>query len=118
MAPPTTGITFRETMEGWFSLHEQDPRKGQEKGYRAHTRLTISPIVTIESLDRLQFDSEHRGTLESSIRFAPLFGADEPVGSQGTFKLFAPTGNTKLKLMVYEFGFKYREQDYYFYGQK
>jgi hypothetical protein len=119
MAAPTAGITFRETMEGWFSLNEQDPRKGQEKGHQAHTRLTITPTVTIENLDEMQFDSEHKGTLEkSSIRFAPLFGPDEPVGSEGIFKLFAPAGNTRLKLMVYEFGFKYREQDYYFYGQK
>jgi hypothetical protein len=118
MAALTAGITFRETMEGWFSLNEEDPRKGQEKGHRAHTRLTITPIVTIESLDRMQFDKDHTGTLESSIRFAPLFGADEPVGSKGTFKLFAPAGNTKLKLMIYEFGFGYQQQQYYFYGQK
>lgn len=118
MDASTAGITFRETMEGWFSLDEEDSRKGQEKGQRAHTRLTISPMVTIENLDQFLFDSKHTGTLESSIRFAPLFGSDEPVGLTGTFNLFAPAGNTGLKLMIYEFGFKYQEQEYYFYGQK
>jgi hypothetical protein len=118
MAAPTAGITFRETMEGWFSLNEQDPRKGQEKGHQAHTRLTISPLVTIENLDRFLFDPRHTGTLKTTIRFAPLFGSDEPVGSKGSFNLFAPAGNTRLKLMIYEFGFEYEEQQYYFYGQK
>ncbi len=118
MAAPTAGITFRETMEGWFSLNEEDPRRGQEKGQREHTRFKISPIVTIENLDRFLFDTRHTGTLETTIRFPPLFGSDEPVGSNGTLNLFAPDGNTRRKLMIYEFGFRYREQDYYFYGQK
>ncbi len=114
---PTPGITFRETMGGWFALGQADPKQGEEKGKQDHTLLSIRPMVTIEDLDRFQFEERHTGRLESTIHFPPLFGPLEPTGT-GVFNLFAPVGNTKLKLMIYEFGFAHEGQDYYFYGQK
>ncbi len=104
-------------MVGWFALGETDPLSGARKGKADGTTLTIRPIVTIDNLDVFHFDGEHTAQLESSVHFLPLLGATELVGT-GTFNLFAPQGNTKLKLMKYAFPFTHEGQAYYFYGQK
>jgi cholesterol oxidase len=119
MSSATTapGISFRETMEGWFALNEKDPRNGQRKGKELGTWLTIRPTVTIDDLDRFLFDEKHKGKLQSTISFPPLLGTERPSGD-GFFDLFAPVGNTGLKLMTYEFAFTYRKESYYLAGRK
>ncbi|HET9961726.1 MAG TPA: hypothetical protein VFQ34_05290 [Nitrospiraceae bacterium] len=111
------GITFRETMAGPFSLGETNPQSGARKGKADGTTLTIRPLVNIDNLDVFHFDREHTAQLESSVHFPQLFGETEPTGT-GIFNLFAPQGNTRLKLMKYAFEFSHDNQPYFFYGEK
>jgi hypothetical protein len=110
------GITFRETMAGPFALGANEPTAGAEFGRDAGTTLTMHATVTVHDVQHFVTDPEHRGELIGEIDFAPL-GAGIPARS-GTFKLFSPSGNAKLKHMVYELGFDHGGKRYYLAGKK
>jgi predicted acylesterase/phospholipase RssA len=116
MTNPTLGITFRETMAGGFTLGETDPRSGDKKGKATGTILAMHATITIQDLDRFISDSGHLGQINGTIDFPP-FGENIPAKA-GVFNLFSPTGQPKLKLMVYEMAFEHAGQDYYLAGKK
>jgi predicted acylesterase/phospholipase RssA len=110
------GLTFRETMAGGFSLGAADPQAGQAAGKKAGTVLSMHANVEIRDLKRFIADPDHLGELTGTIDYAP-FGQGIPAKS-GVFNLFSPTGDPKLRLMVYELGFEVQGKDYYLAGQK
>ncbi len=114
------GLTFRETMAGWFSLDETVPQTGAQQGKQLGTKLTIRPTVTIDNLDRFICDEQHRGTLQGHIIFSGPFSRFRGTmeARTGRFNLFAPFGNTKRKRMIYELPFSYEGKDYYLAGRK
>jgi hypothetical protein len=116
MQKETPGLAFRETMSGGFALGETDPETGRRKGAAAGTSLSLHATVMIRDLDRFLTEPDHPGGLAGSIDFAPLGGTS--TGSTGVFKLFNPSGQPGLKLMVYELGFRHDGRDYYLAGRK
>lgn len=114
--PSSPGITFRETMKGAFALGESDPRAGQDGGKRAGTELAMHAVVTIRDLDRFIADPTHTGSLVGSVDFTP-FGEGIPTG-EGTFRLFSPASDPRMKLMVYELPFQHGGESYYLAGRK
>ena len=116
MKDANLGLTFRETMAGWFALGETDPKAGAEKGKAAGTHLTMNATIDIQDLKRFVSDPNHAGRITGHISTAAL--GDNLPAKGGTFNLFHPSGNPKLKWMVYELAFERDGQDYYLAGKK
>ncbi len=110
------GITFRETMQGGFSLDQSDPRSGEKQGNRQNSHLAMHATIDIHDLERFISDPNHLGSITGHIDFTP-FGENMPAKS-GVFNLFSPTDQPELKLMVYELAFNHEGQDYYLAGKK
>jgi hypothetical protein len=116
MTTQKTGLQFKETMKGGFSLDAVDPRDGQIKGKQAGTLLAMHATVSIDDMDAFVKDAKHPGHLTGTIDFAPLgMGI---VANTGVFNLFKPTDDPKLTLMVYELGFEHQGEAYYLAGRK
>ena len=108
------GMMFSEVMSGGFALNETDPEAGAKTG--KGQPLTMHGTITIDDLDAFIADPKHLGRLDVRMDWAP-FGTDIPAPG-GVFNLFSPTGNPKLKLMIYEWGVTHDNKSYYFAGQK
>jgi hypothetical protein len=116
MTTQHTGIEFKETMSGGFSLGLKVPSEGFHQGNRLDTTLAIHVTVTIDDIDQFINEAEHPGQLSGTIDFAPMAMAIE--ANSGVFNLFSPTDDPKLKLMVYELGFEHEGEAYYLAGKK
>ena len=114
MASSTTGITFTETMEGPFALGETDPAAGARRG--TATPLSMHATITIRDVERFITDPQHQADLAGKLDFAP-FGQAIPA-DRGVFKLFAPSEDRRMKLMVYQMAFRHGGERYYLAGRK
>lgn len=116
MTAEKTGLQFKETMKGGFSLDATDPTDGLHKGQQAGTVLAMHATVGIAEMAGFIVDPEHTGTLIGTIDFPPLGMGIE--AHSGVFNLFKPTEDPKLTLMVYELAFEHQGQSYYLAGRK
>ncbi len=116
MEDEPAGITFREMMTGPFALGEADPVAGAARGKAAGTALTMHATVTIHDVDRFIADPRHTGSLLGEIDFTPYGSA--MLSRSGVFNLFAPSGDPKLKYMIYELAFAHDGKPYYLAGKK
>lgn len=107
-----TGITFRETMAGGFSLGVTDP----EQGARGPDRLAMHATIRIPDIDAFIADPQHRAGLGGTVDFAPL--GEGLVAETGVFGLFSPSGDPALTYMVYELGFAHAGRRWYLAGKK
>jgi choline dehydrogenase-like flavoprotein len=114
MSDNKVGVMFSEQMSGGFALGQTDPEAGAKAG--KSQVLTMHGTITIDDLDTFIADPKHLGRLDVRMDWAP-FGMDLPAFG-GVFNLFAPTGDPKLKLMVYEWCVQHDNKSYYFAGQK
>ena len=112
----SSGITFRETMAGFFALGETDPLAGARKAEQSGTRLAMHASIDIEDIDAFIADPQHRGGLAGRVDFTP-FANGIPAPS-GVFQLFAPGDEPGLKWMVYELAFEHGGKRYYLAGKK
>jgi hypothetical protein len=111
------GLSFNETMSGWFSMGETDPEKGAETGRSQRSKLKLELTVLIDSLDRFLCDQDHTGLVRGKIILPRPF--DRAIDAQrGIVKLFAPYQNTQRKSLLYELTFEYRGQNYHLAGEK
>src|SRR5262245_40306528 len=110
------GITFKETMSGWFALGAGDPEAGADAGKAAGTKLAMHAEVTIADIDAFVADRAHPGTLAGTIDFAPLGGT--LAATRGLFALFAPAEAPRTKLMVYEMATTRQGRPCYLAGRK
>ena len=108
------GITFREQMEGGFSLGETDPQIGADKG--ARSPLTLHVAVTIHDLQSFMTAPEHAGVLNGHLSFAS-WGQNLPTKG-GVFKIVSPPENPALTLAQYELGLELNGQEFYLAGKK
>lgn len=113
---PTSGLTFRERMAGWFALGETEPEAGARTGAAARTRLTLEAQVLIPDVRRFVADPRHEGELGGVVTFAPV-GSNLIVRS-GIVRLFEPTSDTDLKCIVYRATFGAAGRSYCFDGAK
>jgi cholesterol oxidase len=72
--------------------------------------------VAIDDLDRFVSELDHAGALSGRISYPPI-GTNIPSVS-GRFNLFSPSGDRRLRYMVYELGFRQGDIDYYLAGKK
>jgi len=114
MSDKKLGFMFSEMMSGGFALGPTDPKAGAQAG--KSQPVTMHGTITIDDLDAFIADPQHLGRLDVRMDWAP-FGSDIPAPG-GVFNLFSPTGDPKLKLMVYEWGIEHQGKPYYFAGQK
>ena len=105
MTAEHTGLQFKETMKGGFSLNATDPTDGLHKGQQAGTELAMHATVGITEMAGFISDPQHTGTLVGTIDFPPLGMGIE--AHSGVFNLFQPTEDAKLTLMVYELAFEH-----------
>ena len=110
------GVTFKETMEGWFALGATDPEAGARKGRSEGTKLAMHASVTIDNIDRFTTDEKHPGKLSGTIDFPP-FG-DRSEAPAGVFNLFSPSDEPGLHYMVYELAFEQGGKPHYLAGRK
>ena len=109
---PHTGIHFKETMKGGFTLGATDP----EVGARGEHALAMHATVDIPDIDAFVANAQHHASLSGSIDFAPMgLGM---VADTGVFGLFSPSGDPALTYMVYELGFAHGGQRWYLAGKK
>ncbi len=116
MSEQKVGFTFTETMAGGFSLGAADPKEGHARGRREGSHLALHVSIHIDDLGRFIEDPDHEGTLTGSVDFTP-FGTGIEVTS-GTFNLFSPGDQARLKLMRYEVAFEHDGEPYYLAGRK
>jgi hypothetical protein len=116
MSAAPIGISFRETMQGGFDLGPTDPAAGEKQGQRAGSRMAMHAAIAIDDLHAFIADPNHLGGLSGTLDLTP-FGDGIP-STKGVFNLFNPTGDPKLKLMVYELGFDHGGQPFYLAGRK
>jgi predicted patatin/cPLA2 family phospholipase len=112
MREPGVGVTFRETMQGGFTLGATDPRSGAT----GQDVLALHATIHIEDITAFIDDPRHLSSLTGHIDFAP-FGHAIPSES-GAFGLFSPSGDPTLTYMVYELGFRHQGKSYYLAGKK
>lgn len=112
MCESGTGVSFRETMAGSFTLGVTEPRIGA----RATILLTMHATIHIEDIKIFLADPQHKAGLTGHIDFPP-FGLAIPAES-GVFSLFMPSGDPMLTYMVYELGFRHGGKSYYLAGKK
>jgi hypothetical protein len=110
------GLSFRETMSGPFALGTVEPEEGRKHGEADGTRLALHAAIVIRGMGQFLADGQHTGAMSARIDFGP-FGEGIPA-KQAVFKLFAPTAQSSLKLMVYELAFAWQGKDYYLAGRK
>ena len=101
------GITFQETMSGWFALGDTKPQAGASRGRANRTRLTLRACIVINNLDHFLTDETHTAELSGAIDF-DSFGDNTKVRA-GVFNLFVPAEGPQLKHMVYELSFEQAE---------
>ncbi|HEX5787787.1 MAG TPA: hypothetical protein VFY03_06380, partial [Woeseiaceae bacterium] len=116
MKSSAPGISFRETMDGWFALGETDPEAGAKQGKAAGTELAMHASINIRDLDAFIANPGHQGEIIGIVDFPPL-GTGIPA-THGVFNLFSPAGEPDTKYMVYELGFEHGGEDYYLAGRK
>jgi predicted patatin/cPLA2 family phospholipase len=116
MTDTALGLNFCETMSGPFSLGTSDPHDGAQKGEAAGTSLAIHCNIAINDLHRFLSDPNHLAGMTGHIDFTP-FGENIPV-DWGTFNLFSPAEDPKLKLMVYQLAFVHHGKSYFLEGKK
>ena len=110
------GISFREVMAGGFALGATDPEQGKKQGRAEGSEMTMHGSIFIDDIDRFINEGNHPGSLTGTLDFTP-FG-DGLQATSGVFNLFSPTGDPKLKLMIYEMAFSHDGKSYYRAGQK
>lgn len=110
------GITFRETMQGWFALGASTPEEGARLGERNGQRLAMHAEVGITDLDAFVSDRSQAGSLGGQIEYPPLGGPF--VAPRGVFQLFTPDRNHQTRRMVYELAFEVQGIPHYLAGEK
>lgn len=110
------GLRFNEAMTGGFVLGETDPQAGRRQGERSGSALTMHAQVAIDDIDLFLADPGHNGTLGGTLD-VPGWGQGI-AATGGVFRLFSPSGQPRLKLMVYEMAFDYGGAPYYLAGRK
>jgi len=68
------GLTFRETMAGYFAWGAHAPTEGARLGRARGERLVMRAVVEIRDLSLFVEDAEHRGS--ALARFGQLFGGE------------------------------------------
>ncbi|MDP1832250.1 MAG: patatin-like phospholipase family protein [Geothrix sp.] len=113
MTDAAPGLSFRETMDGPFSLGATDPGAGAAGD--APT-LAMHATVFVQDLDRFLSDPTHLGSLSGTIDYGP-FGA--PIEAHhGVFRLFSPADEPDTRHMVYELAFEKDGEPHYLAGHK
>ncbi len=108
------GITFKETMSGSLALHQNDPSSGSVAGNSVP--LIMHGTITIDDMKQFLLDPDHQGKLDVRMDWAPL-GIGIP-STFGVFKLFSPSTDPQLKLMVYEWRVEHAGRTFYFAGAR
>jgi hypothetical protein len=112
----TASVEFREVMGGGFAPGATDPASGERDGRRAGTYLTLRVTAAIADVPAFVRDPEHTGRLTGSVTFPPIGAEQAPC--DGVFKLFTPSGDPAMKLMVYRATFRVGDVEYCLDGAK
>lgn len=110
------GVTFDETMSGWFASGGEDPEVAAGLAQRDGTRLVMHASVHIPNIDAFLDDPNHTGQLSGRIDYTPL-GPALP-STDGVFNLFSPTDAHDTRHMVYELALSAADGPLYFAGHK
>ncbi|MGH8528725.1 MAG: hypothetical protein ACRETN_02630 [Nevskiales bacterium] len=110
------GISFRETMEGWFALGAQAPEEGALQGQSAGHKLAMHAEVQVDDLELFLAQRKETGRLSGTIEFPPL--GERLEARSGVFQLFTPATNDGIRRMVYELAFQAQGKPYYLAGEK
>ena len=108
---------FKETMSGYISVGETDPKKGLERGRNENTPFRFDVQIRANDLGRFLRLMEHTAELTGTVTFEPL-GGTFPV-RDGIFNLFRVEERQGMRQMVYAFRFTAKDgQTYYLHGYK
>jgi hypothetical protein len=110
------GIRFHEVMKGPFAHGATDPVAGAREGLGDGSVLELHATATIDDVPRFVADDEHVGELTGAVTYRPISVARLP--ASGVFKLFTPTPDPNLKLMVYRVTFEHDGRRYCLDGAK
>ena len=112
------GLVFRETMNGFLSLGEREPRAGERLGRVRRSTLRLRATIEIPDLAAFLRDPQHTGGLTASVD-APALGSLS--SGAGLFRLFAPAPHPYprgTRLMAYEIPLSLGDRPCYLAGEK
>jgi predicted patatin/cPLA2 family phospholipase len=96
------GLSFTETMKGYWTPGERDHERGHELGKHALSELEVTLTIEIDDMDRFIANPEHEASLRGVVR-SPSFGGTCAV-IEGSFNLFVQN-RTATREMRYELDF-------------
>ena len=87
-APVTVGITFTETMSGYFSTAVKDDyQRGADRGKAEDSPFTFTLTIVAEDLDKMVTEAEHEARMVGSV-VAPALSPHPLTVNEGKFQLF------------------------------
>lgn len=102
--PTSQGLSFTETMKGYWTRGERDHERGYELGKHALNELEVTLTIEIDDMDRFIASPEHEASIRGVVR-GPHFGGTCAV-IEGSFNLFVQN-RTATREMRYELDFLY-----------
>lgn len=114
------GVSFTETMKGWFTVGEQKSyQEGMKQGKKTNTPISFTVTVTSEDLDKMVASPEHAANIVGTVK-APVISNHDLVITKGVFNLFMDDPDViDQKLMKYNLNLQDHEGNkYYFKGFK
>jgi cholesterol oxidase len=87
-AAPKVGITFTETMSGYFSAAVKDDyQRGADRGKAENSPFTFTLTIVAEDLDKMVTDPAHEARMVGSV-VAPALSPRPLTVNEGRFQLF------------------------------
>ncbi|MCY2966763.1 MAG: GMC family oxidoreductase, partial [Planctomycetota bacterium] len=117
---PRMGITFTETMRGYFStVVKDDYQRAEEQGKQAASRMEFTLTITSSDLNDMLKNSAHEAAIVGSVSCAALSNQALTV-TRGAFQLFVRNPEqVDTRNMVYRFVMRTNEGTAYcFHGFK
>lgn len=103
--PGSQGLTFTETMKGYWTPGERDHERGYELGQHALSELEVTLTIDIDDMDSFIANPDHEASITGVVR-APSFDGTCAV-IDGSFKLFVQN-RTATREMRYELDFLHK----------
>jgi hypothetical protein len=100
--PGSQGLTFTETMKGYWTPGERDHERGYELGKYALSELEVTLTIAIDDMESFIASPEHEAGISGVVR-SPSFGGTCAV-VDGSFNLFVQN-RTATREMRYEVDF-------------
>jgi predicted acylesterase/phospholipase RssA len=100
--PGSQGLSFTETMKGYWTRGERDHERGLSLGEHALNELEVTLTIDVDDMDEFIANPEHEASIRGVVRSPSFEGTCAVI--DGSFKLFVQN-RTATREMRYELDF-------------